>query len=131
MDEAKQVLIDRNELSDNERCYRYLQDKIGMNAQRFDIDTKCEKWGIIEDGYAIIYNTAFDTLCKEAGYSKKSFLSWADKKRLIQPQNGNPTKVKKKGGSPVRCVFLKLNDKLDEQGFETIIDVGQEKLPFD
>ena len=29
IEQAKTVLINRNDLSDNERCYRYLQDKIG------------------------------------------------------------------------------------------------------
>ena len=45
LDEAKKVLIDRNELSDNERCYQYILDKIAMNGQRFDVSTNCEKWG--------------------------------------------------------------------------------------
>ena len=40
LEEAKGVLINRNDLSDNERCYRYLQDKIAMNHQRFDAETK-------------------------------------------------------------------------------------------
>ena len=36
IEDAKKVLIDRNELSDNERCYHFIQDKVGMNNQRFD-----------------------------------------------------------------------------------------------
>ena len=130
VDEAKKVLIDRDELSDQERCYRYLQDKIAMNNQRFDIDTKVEKWGILENGYAIIYNQAFRELCKAGGYSDKSFLSWADKNGLIETQSGRMTKVKKIDGNPVRCVFLKLNDFVDEDGFEPVEECGQEELPF-
>ncbi len=64
LDEAKKVLIDRNELSDNERCYQYILDKIAMNGQGFDVSTNCEKWGIIENGYAIFYNQAFSELCE-------------------------------------------------------------------
>lgn len=75
LEEAKGVLINRNDLSDNERCYRYLQDKIAMNHQRFDAETKVEKWGILENGYAIIYNQAFKELCKSGGFSDKAFLS--------------------------------------------------------
>lgn len=129
LEDAKKVLIDRNELSDNERCYRYIQDKIAMNSQRFDYDTKCEKWGIIEDGWAIIYNSAFEALCKEEGYSKKSFLSWADRQGLIQTQGNSVTKLKKVGGKTNRCVFLLLDDtqKVSHDGFIEAPD----ELPFD
>lgn len=133
LEEAKGVLINRNDLSDNERCYRYLQDKIAMNHQRFDAETKVEKWGILENGYAIIYNQAFKELCKSGGFSDKAFLSWADRQSLIETQGGRMTKVKKVEGNPVRCVFLKLNDKLDKDGFEPVEDmetIEQEELPF-
>lgn len=126
-DEAKGVLTDRNELSDNERCYRYVLDKVAMNPSRFDLDTKIEKWGIVDGGYAVIYNAAFEALCRDGGFSKKSFLSWAGRKGLIQMQNGQPTKVKKIAGNAHRCVFLKLEDGTDKDGF---IDAEQIDLPF-
>lgn len=65
LEEAKEVLIDRNELSDNERCYQFVLDKV------------------------------------------KSF-------------NGNK----------IRCIFLKLNDNTDRNGFVKIEDDSQERLPF-
>lgn len=131
-DEAKQVLVDRNTLSDNERCYRYLLDKVAMNQQRFDPDTRIEKWGIIEGSYAIIYNQAFEELCVAGGFSKKAFLSWADKKNLIETQNGRLSKLKKINGTTVRCVFLKLDDGIavDENGFMTVDEATQTELPF-
>lgn len=128
--EAKTILINKNDLSDNERCYRYLQDKIAMNNQRFDIDTKVEKWGVLEQGYAIIYNQAFKELCKSGGFSDKAFLSWADRKGLIETQGGRLTKVKKVDGNPVRCVFLRLNDNVDKDGFEPVEECEQVELPF-
>lgn len=133
MDEAKEVLVDRNELSDNERCYRYILDKIAMNGQRFDASTNCEKWGILEDGYAFMYNQAFDELCTSGGFSKKSFLSWAAKKRIVQTDNrGNPTKQKKIDGRNNRCVCLKVDQDMDTDGFMKVEDTGmrQEELPF-
>ena len=54
IEEAKKVLIDRSELSDNERCYRYILDKVAMNGMKFDGTTNCEKWGIIEAGYSLV-----------------------------------------------------------------------------
>ena len=132
VNEAKAVLVDRNELSDNERAYRYILDKVSMNDQRFDIDTKCEKWGMIENGYAIIYNSAFDDLCRMGGFSKKSFLSWADRKSLIQTQAGKLTKVKKINGQSCRCVWIKLDDgiQVDKDGFMTVDEDIQMELPF-
>ena len=133
IEQAKTILINRNDLSDNERCYRYLQDKIAMNNQRFDMDTKVEKWGTLEKGVAIIYNQAFKELCKSGGFSDKAFLSWADRKGLIETQGGRMTKVKKVDGNPIRCVFLRLNDNIDKDGFEpveTMDKCEQEELPF-
>lgn len=130
LDDAKRVLIDRNELSDNERCYHYIQDKVAMNNQRFDTVTNCEKWGVIDNGYAIFYNSAFDQICRDGGFSKKSFLSWADKKCLIQTQGGQQTKVKKINGTAARCVWLKIDESMDNDGFKPV-DEGQEELPFE
>lgn len=132
INEAKAILVDRNELSDNERAYRYILDKVSMNDQRFDLDTKCEKWGMIENGYAIIYNSAFDDLCRMGGFSKKSFLSWADRKSLIQTQAGKLTKVKKINGQSCRCVWIKMDDgiQVDKDGFMTVDEDTQMELPF-
>ena len=135
LEEAKKVLIDRNELSDNERCYQFILDKVAMNPARFDIQNgNVEKWGVIESGYAIIYTTAFSTLCKEGGFSRTSFLSWASRKDLIQAEsNGKKLdKVKSFKGNKVRCVFLKLNDDADKDGFVKMdqAENGQEELPF-
>ena len=127
LSDAREVLVDRNELSDNERCYRYLLDKVAMNPQRFDLDSNVEKWGIIEKGYAIFFNQAFEELCRAGGFSKKSFLSWADRKGLIQTQAGRMNKTKKIDGNVYRCIFLKLEEEPAGEGF---IDVGQAELPF-
>lgn len=135
LEDAKEVLVDRNELSDNERCYQFILDKIAMNPARFDIQNESvEKWGVIENGYAIIYTTAFTTLCKEGGFSRTSFLSWANRKELIQAESSGKKmdKIKSFKGNKVRCVFLKLNDDADKDGFVKVTDGenGQEELPF-
>ncbi|MCD7824898.1 MAG: DUF927 domain-containing protein [Clostridiaceae bacterium] len=133
--DAKKTLIDRNELSDNERAYHYIMDKISMNEQRFDDITKCEKWGMIstKENCAIINSAAFDDLCRSGGFSKKSFLSWADKKGLLQTQNGRLTKVKKIEGISCRCVWLKIGDEMmaDADGFVPAETFDQGEIPFD
>ena len=127
LEDAKEVLVDRNELSDNERCYRYLMDKVAMNGQRFDITSTVEKWGTVEKGYAIFFNQAFDELCRAGGFSKKSFLSWADRKGLIQTERGRLNKTKKIDGNVYRCVFLKMEEDPATEGF---MDVENAELPF-
>lgn len=147
LDEAREVLIDRNELSDNERCYRFLLDKIAMNSSRFDATANIEKWGIIDGDYAAFYPQAFNELCQQGGFSRKSFLSWAERKKLIQTDcQGKRSRVKSIGGKKVRCIFLKLTEeketdadgsehlgngmKVDRNGFLQLEDGVQETIPF-
>lgn len=133
LEEAREVLVDRNELSDNERCYQYVLDKVAMNPARFDDKIEnVEKWGTVENGYAIIYATAFTALCKEGGFSRTSFLSWANRKGIIQVEGSGKRmdKVKSFKGNKIRCIFLKLNDNTDKDGFIKVEDDGQERLPF-
>lgn len=132
LEEAKQVLIDRNELSDSERCYQFLMDKVAMNPSRFDKENEnVEKWGTIKDGYAIFYVTAFTAICKDGGFSRTSFLSWANRNGLLATDQGRTDKLKSVYGRKVRCIVLKLNDGADKDGFVKIDDEdGQMKLPF-
>lgn len=76
LEDARKTMVDRDELSDNERCYRYLMDKISMNAQRFDPLSNVEKWGVIEHWKAYLYPQAFTELCQGGGFSRKSFSAW-------------------------------------------------------
>ena len=136
IDEAEKVLIDRNELSDNERCYRYIVDKVAMNEMRFDDEANCEKWGIMKGDFAVFFNHAFDELCKAGGFSKKSFLSWAAKKKLIDKYGDKNTKPTKINGTLVRCVWVKVENVSDDSEFETddngFINIDEQmKLPFD
>lgn len=132
IEEAKQVLIDKNEISDNERCYRYIVDKVAMNPARFDPDNESmEKWGLIEDGYAVIISTVMSDLCKQSGFSRVSFLKWASDKNLLQTNKGRTDSLKKFNGTPVRCVKIKLSDNSElNSGFEQIDMINNDILPF-
>ena len=138
IEEAKKTLVDRSEVSDNERCYHYLIDKITMNDQRFDTDTHCEKWGEIElpgveydTRIAIIQNQAMDMLCKEGGFSKKSFLSWAKKKNLLITENSRTKKVKKMSGVNVRCVWLKMVEDVESETAADFSEMSDSDIVFD
>lgn len=126
--EAEKLLTDREMVSDNVRCYDYIQDKVAMNSIRFDPQANIEQWGVLEDGYAIFYNRAFDELCRNGGFSKTSFLSWASRNNLIMSDSkGNPTKQKKISGKNNRCVWLKLDADIDVDGFRSADGLD---LPF-
>lgn len=135
LEDAKVVLTNRNEVSDNERCYQYILSEVEINAAKFDVlSPTTEKWGCMETGYVVIYNNIFDSMCKKGGFSKTAFLSWADKNGLIQTSGGKRTKGKRVDGRVTRCVFLKLDGgpETDKDGF---IDMEaeenlQEELPF-
>lgn len=138
LEEAKNTLIDRNEVSDNERCYRYLVDKVVMNEQRFDYETHCEKWGVLEPPnaecefrLAIFHCNAFEQLCEEGGFSKKSFLSWAKKKDLIITEDGRTTKVKSISGVKIRCVFLKIIDIKNDEFVKISENYNENDIVFD
>ena len=135
LDEAKEVLVDRNELSDNERCYQYILGEVAINAAKFDpFSPTSEKWGCLEHGYAVIYTNIFDQLCQKGGFSRKAFLSWADRQGIIQTQGGKTSKVKKIDGSCYRCIFLKLDSDIqeDKDGFLDLDkdDELQKEVPF-
>lgn len=133
LEDARKTMVDRDELSDNERCYRYLMDKISMNAQRFDPLSNVEKWGMIEHGNAYLYPQAFTELCQNGGFSRKSFSAWAIRKCLIEPDSQGKTAIQKKvDGKNRRCVCLHLEGapEVDENGFVSLEDC-QETLPFD
>ena len=73
--EATEMLAEREEVSENERCYQYILNKIAMNPSRFSDDEEhAEHWGQLLNGYARFYLEAFRKLCKEGGYIDKSFL---------------------------------------------------------
>ena len=129
LEDAKKMLASQAEVSEHERCYKYLLDKINMNRQRFDSLANIEQWGIINDGYAVMYVQAMKDLCESGGYSYKAFMNWADKNSILQTDGKNQTKHKKIAGKTVRCVWLLLDEFKDKDGFESL-DVAQEELPF-
>lgn len=132
IEEAKQVLIDKNELSDNERCYRFILDRVVANKGRFDPrNENIEQWGVIEDNYVLMISTALSRLCKEEGYSRLSFLKWANDKGLIQGNGGRYDFTKKTNGICVKYVKIKILD--DNEFLNDFIDTSEEykdDIPF-
>lgn len=132
IEEAKQVLIDKNELSDNERCYRFILDRVVANKGRFDPrNENIEQWGVIEDNYVLMISTALSRLCKEEGFSRLSFLKWASDKGLIQGNSGRYDFTKKTNGICAKYVKIKIID--DSEFMSDFIDANigyDDNVPF-
>lgn len=127
---AVDMLTAQSEVSDNERCYQFILDKVAMNPSRFDESAKTEQWGSIRDGKAYIYAAAMQQLCEEGGFSQRAFTKWAGNNGLLEKDGygKNSKNVRGKG----RTYILRLEDHEspesgDGGGFE---DVGQSELPF-
>ena len=138
---CKQVLVDKETVSDNDRCYEYILSEVAINGSKFRITKEQSDDGLVSNSYGetwgeinekesviIIIKNVFDKLCTSGGFSEKSFLAWANTNNLIITQNGKMTKVKKINGTSARCVWVKF--KTDENnGFVPASDFN-EKLPF-
>ncbi len=135
-----EMLKSKDDVSEEERAYNFIMSDIAVHRNNFTPDIygsyRGDIWGCIEDGYAVIHNNIFKTMCDRGNFSGKSFLTWADRNSLLK--YGVDTKVKKLAGKSARCVFLKMDDpepeeqvsgsETDEQGFYHLSD--QEELPF-
>lgn len=122
IDEAAQVLVDRANVSDNERCLEYILSEVAINGSKFKMinekeatevnsDQFGELWGIIDEhnGVIIINGNRFDSICRQGSFSPKSFLLWSFKKSLIIAESEKVMKKNKKiNGVTTRCVFLKI-----------------------
>lgn len=60
-----------------------------MNPARFDDETNCEKWGVLDGDYVYFFTQAFDELCEAGGFSRKSIMSWLEKKKLSLQGSGS------------------------------------------
>lgn len=130
------LLKNKNDVSEGIRAYNYLIETVGSNSFRFieledeEYPNRYEQWGkYIGDSKVAIIGRFFDKIITDAGSQPKSFLSWADSKKLIEKDSkGNFKKVIKFDGDPIRCVVIRRDWGMDDDEFE---DVPPDDLPFD
>ncbi len=136
------ILKNKEEVSEEERAYSFIMSDIAIHHNNFVPDMysgsyRGEVWGCIDKGYVIINNNIFNAMCDRGNFSRKSFLSWADRNGLLLKDNKNVTRNKKLDGKATRCVFLKLDSAEEEEEAESDENQGfvpvdeQERLPFD
>lgn len=131
------ALKNKGDVSENERAYEYILSEVAMNQNKFVPDSegnyRGEMWGCIKDGYAVIISSAFDKIAVNGNFSRKAFLQWAVRKKLVQTSaKGEPTRTYRFNGISPRCIWLKIPEEItDENGFVSIPDDYQMELPFD
>lgn len=102
-------LSTKAEVSANERAYRWLNEWIAQNKNKFSESSLVpDTWGKFEPGSVCILRTVFDKACQESGYGSASFLSWLKRNdHLITDLKGN-TKRMRINGVPCQCVVLRI-----------------------
>lgn len=88
VDDVKNFLTDRQQISDGVRCYEYLMDILEEKGQHFDIGhDNLDQWGWIEisamEKIINFYPSAINRILSEAGFSRKAFSSWAKREGLL------------------------------------------------
>lgn len=129
------LLKNKGEVSENERAYEFIMSEVNINRNKFIPEEngkyKCEIWGAYDNGYVVIQKNIFSQFAKKGNFSDKSFLSWADKKGLLERAKDRPTKQKRIDGAQSWCVVLRMpNDATDENGFMKVPEDLQGELPF-
>ena len=104
--EIKQFLATKSQVSANERGYEFLCDWIAQNEQRFSPEQQGERYGEIVGGTAYIIRSVFDRALDEGGYSGTALLSWLKSKSLIRTQGNRNTYRRRIGSTSPRCIAL-------------------------
>ena len=126
-------LKNKDEISENRRAYEYIRDRIVIDMQKFAPDENGDYrsgcWGaLVSDNEVAIIPSAFDKIMSEGGFQNKSFLSWADRNKLIVKGEGK--NLKKKvcvNGKWIRCVVLIFNE--NSEFIEVSEDMASD-IPF-
>lgn len=134
-DDIKPYLVTPEQADTNVRAYDWLCDFIACNPARFTPnsygDYSGECWGKIDEkqGKAYIIKNKFNEIMTDAGFNPASFLSWADRKGLIEKHAGKRSKVTYLNGSRPRCVVLDIMGIGD--GNENVVTDDEVLEPFD
>lgn len=124
VDVARKILTRRSDVSDGQRAYEFLIDKINMNPSRFDDESRIEQWGVIEtvedDAQTVfMFPQALDGICKDGGFSRKTLESWMAHRGLIKKgADGKVSSAKWIGGRTKRVIAFDLGPSgADGDGF--------------
>lgn len=130
IDKCLKYLRNKGDVSEDQRAYDYLMDTIVANSYRFEdnAEANVEQWGFwMSENQIAINGTIFERIMKQGKFQGKAFLSWAKRMGLIEcDSSGNPKKVVKQYGKPIRAVVIKTAS--DIENLEDCDDFKE--LPF-
>lgn len=121
--DISEFLQTKKEVDVNERAYNFICETVAANVNRFHIGENNEVWGKFEIGTVCIIRSIFGKICEDGGFSDRAVLSWMERRGLIETsvkkgaEKAVPTKLKRIGENPVRCVVMRLpEDELEDYG---------------
>ena len=121
--DISEFLQTKKEVDVNERAYNFICETVAANVNRFHIGENNEVWGKFEAGTVCIIRSIFGKICEDGGFSDRAVLSWMERRDLIETsvkkgtEKAVPTKLKRIGENPVRCVVMRLpEDELEDYG---------------
>lgn len=123
IDDIKQFLATKQQVSANERALEWIYDFVSVNANKFiqveSLEHQGQIWGAIDDDYIYFNKSVLDSRMKDNGFNATAFLSWAKRCGHIECSEKRATKQKRiKGFSqPVWCVWLKIQKEESELPF--------------
>lgn len=123
------LLKNRGDVSENDRAYEFIMSDVAININKFVWDSAYlgEIWGAKDGEWLYIISSKFDDMCRRGNFSRKSFLSWANKRGLLKTSDGRNTKQKRIKGSMCKCICIKSMNEVPEYEQEELSD----QLPFD
>ena len=117
-DDIRPYLVSKDTVNQNARALQYLYDFININQSRFSPGADAhqgEVWGDLDDDYAYIIRSKFDQILQDEGYNASAFLGWAKNNNLILPgKDGKMTRTKRINGRVSRCIWLKMDNYLND-----------------
>lgn len=123
INEVKEFLKSKDEISIELRAYNYIYETIVANANKFNETENMEVWGTQDNKFFYIISNRFNKICLDGNFNPKTILSWMKSKGKIECGSKGNAQSKRVGGNSIPCIYMKKNN------FESA-EMAQDELPF-
>ena len=108
------MLSTKADVDVNAKALAFIRELPSRYPARFEVNKfnewTGERWGKVQDGFIFILRGAFNDILTDAGFNVTTFLSWADRQRLIVADKGRRDKVVRSDGKTERFVIIREDD---------------------
>ncbi len=120
VEDIREFLASKEAVSAGRRAYDWLCDWVSANANHFITDESPAQngvFGVLESGKAYIIRGVFNDALQTSGFSTSATLSYLRSNGLIETRKdkNSYTKTKRIGKTTPQCVWLTLQNGLDQQ----------------